>query len=76
MPAVTGRRPGKRSDVAAAIAAALVLLALHLDFWRAGRPAVWFGWVPEELLWRLAWMGLAWLYLLWFCARVWREEEE
>jgi len=76
MPAVTPRRPRSRSEVVLAIVLALALLALHLDFWRAGRPVIHFGWIPEELLWRLAWMGLAWLYLLWFCARVWREEEE
>lgn len=31
--------------------------------------------VPEELAWRLGWMALAFLYLLWFCAAVWRDEE-
>jgi hypothetical protein len=35
---------------------------------------LWFGWLPEEALYRLAWMLLAWLYLLWFCTQVWREE--
>jgi len=29
----------------------------------------------EELAWRLGWMALAWLYLLFFCARVWRGED-
>lgn len=34
-----------------------------------------FGWMPEELLWRLAWMAAAWLYLLWFCRAIWRDDE-
>lgn len=53
----------------------LLLLALHLDFWRPQVARTYFGWMPEELLYRLGWMLLAWLYLLFFCARVWREEE-
>lgn len=51
------------------------LMLLHLDFWRSQRAALWFGWMPEELLYRLLWMFLAWLYLLFFCARIWRKEE-
>ncbi len=53
----------------------LLLVALHLDFWRPDRPVLWFGWMPEELLWRLGWMLAAFVYLLWFCARVWRVED-
>ena len=33
------------------------------------------GWLPTELAYRIAWMVLAWLYLLYFTARVWRDEE-
>lgn len=62
--------------MAAAWAGGLVLLALHLDFWRPRRLELWFGWMPEELLWRLGWMALAWLYLAFFCRCVWIEEEE
>lgn len=50
----------------------LGLVALHLDFWRPQRVVLWFGWVPEELLYRLGWMALAWLYLLWVCRALWR----
>ena len=53
----------------------LALLALHLDFWREARPRLIGGVLPEELAWRLAWMGLACAYLFWFTARVWRDEE-
>lgn len=55
---------------------ALALVALHLDPWRPQRATLHLGWVPEELLWRLGWMLLAFLYLVWFCAVVWREEDE
>jgi hypothetical protein len=51
-----------------------VLLLLHLDFWRPQRVVLHFGWVPEELLYRVSWMVLAWIYLLYVCARHWREE--
>lgn len=54
---------------------ALVLLILHLDFWRPQRAVLRFGWLPEELLWRLGWMGLASLYVLWFAGTVWREQD-
>ncbi|MFG0317495.1 MAG: hypothetical protein ACF8XB_09490 [Planctomycetota bacterium JB042] len=55
----------------------VVLLALHFDVWWADpRPAddVLPG-LPAELGFRLAWMGLAWLWLLHFTARVWRTDE-
>ena len=53
----------------------IVLLALHLDFWRPQRVELWFGWIPEELLYRLCWMLLAALYRVFFCARIWRIDE-
>jgi len=52
----------------------LALLGLHLDFWRPQRVVLWFGWMPEELAYRLAWMALAWIYLVHVCAVVWRDE--
>ncbi|MFT4540541.1 MAG: hypothetical protein ACI841_001285 [Planctomycetota bacterium] len=54
-----------------ALGSALVLLALHLDFWRPQRLEVWFGWIPEELLWRLAWMALAVFWILYASRYVW-----
>ena len=63
---------GKR---AAAWAGAILLLALHLDFWRVDQGRLFFGWMPEELAYRLSWMFLAWLYLIWFCTAVWRGED-
>ena len=50
-----------------------LLLALHFDFWRAQRPTLHFGWVPEELLWRLGWMALAWVYLLFVLRFLWTD---
>ena len=64
----------KRSDVILAWSGFALLLILHLDFWRPQVARLHFGWLPEELAWRLGWMLLAWLYLVWFCARVWRDE--
>ena len=55
--------------------ALLGLVVLHLDFWRPQRVVLYAGWIPEELLYRLAWMLLAWLWLVWFCGRIWRTEE-
>ncbi len=52
----------------------VLLLGLHLDFWRPKRAEIWFGWMPEELAWRVAWMVLAFGYLWWFCQRVWKED--
>jgi hypothetical protein len=51
----------------------LLLLVLHLDFWRPQRVILYWGWVPEELAYRLAWIGLAFLYLLYFCSYVWED---
>jgi len=36
---------------------------------------LWFGWLPEELAYRIVWVLLAWAYLVFFCTRVWVEEE-
>ena len=55
---------------------AALLVALHLDFWRTQRPNLWLGWLPEELLWRLAWMAAAFAYLVYFTRCVWTEEDE
>jgi hypothetical protein len=52
----------------------LILLALHLDFWRPKRAVLMFDWLPEELLYRLGWMGLAYAFLLWISLRIWRPE--
>ena len=52
----------------------LLLIGLHLDFWREQRPVLYFGWIPEDMAYRLAWMVLAWLYLMYFTRYVWRED--
>lgn len=70
-----GRATGKGSALAA-VAGLVALLCLHLDLWRPLEQRPWFGWMPEELFFRLLWMGLAWLYLLWFTTFVWEREGE
>ncbi len=54
----------------------LFLLVLHVDFWRPQRPVLYFGWLPEELAYRIAWMVLAWIYLMFFTSRVWKTEAD
>lgn len=54
----------------------VVLVALHLDFWRPQRLVLYGGWLPEELAWRLAWMGLTCAYMVYFCTCVWRDEPD
>ncbi len=53
----------------------LALVVLHLDFWRPVRDVRYFGWLPEELAYRLVWMLLATGFMWYVCAVVWREEE-
>jgi len=54
----------------------LLLLVLHLDFWRPSRDVLYGGWLPEELAYRLLWILAAFLYLWHFCTRVWVKEDE
>lgn len=53
----------------------LALVVLHLDFWRGPRPGTVFGWLPEDMAYRLAWMAAAAIYLLYFTYRVWDGDE-
>ena len=53
----------------------VALVVLHLDFWRTRGSGIWFGWMPEDLAWRLGWIVLAIGYLFFFTAFVWREKE-
>lgn len=65
-----------RTHVAISVAWALGLLATHLDFWRPQRAVLWWGWLPEELFWRLGWMALAFLFVVHFTRCVWTAPEE
>jgi len=53
----------------------VALIVLHLDFWRPQRAELYFGWVPEELAYRLVWFALAWVYLVLFTRFVWGGDE-
>ena len=64
----------RRATVSLAWIGFLVLVVLHVDSWRPQRSEVYLGWIPEELLYRFIWIGLAWLYLLFICARVWEDD--
>ena len=50
----------------------LVLLLFHIDFWRPQRPNLYFGWLPEEMAYRLIWMVAAGFYLWFFTRRIWK----
>jgi hypothetical protein len=65
----------RTADKLVAWAGLALLLVLHLDFWRPRRPLLYFGWLPEELAYRVLWMVAASVYLLFFTARVWREDD-
>ena len=54
----------------------VALTLLHLDFWRPQRVVLLFGWLPEELAYRVAFVLLAWGFMLFVCAYVWREGRE
>jgi len=64
--------PIHRADLVIAWIGALLLLALHLL--PAPTRILPESWLPPELLFRVAWLGLAWVYLLFFCARIWRDD--
>ncbi len=55
---------------------ATVLIVFHLDFWRGPRTEIYLGFIPEELAYRLVWIVFAWLFLLFFTHKVWRDEHE
>jgi hypothetical protein len=54
----------------------LALTLLHLDFWRPQRVVLWLGWIPEELSYRLLYVLVAWLFMVFVCVCVWREDGE
>lgn len=64
----------RRIESLVAVLGLVLLLVLHLDFWRPQVVRLHFGWLPEELLYRLVWMLFAWGYLLFFCARIWPDD--
>ncbi|MCH9648627.1 MAG: hypothetical protein K0U98_10335 [Deltaproteobacteria bacterium] len=53
----------------------VLLMLLHVDFWRSQRAVLHFGWLPEDVLYRLLWMVLAWGYLVFFTKWVWKGGE-
>ena len=65
----------RRLEQALAVVGFAALIVLHVDFWRPQRPDIWLGWIPEELGYRLVWIAASWLYLLFFCGRIWRGDE-
>lgn len=62
------RGPGRRVLAGLGL---LLLVATHL--YRTTSTELVLGWMPLELAYRLVWMVMAWLYLLFFTAWVWDE---
>ncbi len=52
----------------------VALVAAHL--YRTTSTELVLGWMPVELAYRLVWMIMAWVFLLFFTARIWGEGEE
>ena len=50
----------------------VVLVFLHLDFWRPQRVELYWGWLPEEMAYRILWFIGDWLYVLYICGWVWQ----
>jgi len=63
-----------RLDIALAWLGFIVLMVLHIDFWRTASDTLYFGWMPETMAYRVAWIIGSWVYLMFFCARIWRRE--
>lgn len=67
----------RRSHITLSVAAFVVLFVLHHDGWRDDSDsALLFGWLPQELAYRLAWMGGAFLFLVHLTSCVWKEGRE
>ena len=70
------RRPVSRVEQGLAWLFGAGPLATHLDLWGGRGEGLVAGLLPRELVDRLVWMAFAWLYLVWFCARIWRDEDD
>ncbi|MDX1388876.1 MAG: hypothetical protein R3344_06775, partial [Acidobacteriota bacterium] len=60
----------RRTALRIAWVGCVVLTLFHLDFWRPQRVALLGGWLPEELAYRIAFVVLAWGFMLFVCAYV------
>jgi hypothetical protein len=56
------------------IAVVALLCAHMLGFGQAGRPLV-LGWLPIDLAYRIAWMGMAAVVVMWMTTRLWPEAD-
>ncbi len=53
-----------------------LLFGSHVAYFPAQSTELMFGWMPVDLVYRLVWMVLAWLYLMHFTAKVWGPDGE
>ena len=66
----------RRAAVGIAAVAFTAIAVLQLDFWRPQQGRLLLGWLPEELAYRLVVLALAWVFMLFICALVWREQAD
>ncbi len=61
----------RRSELVLFWVAVAILLATHmLRFGQAGQP-LWFGWMPVDFGFRLAWVAAATVLVFWMTGRLW-----
>ncbi len=63
-----------RVQVAGLSAAVAGLLFLHNDWWNRDNGEAVLGWIPFDLLYHVAWVGLASLVLSWTLRLTWGRE--
>ena len=66
----------RRTALILSTLASLLIVVLHLDFWRPRRAVLLGGWLPEELAYRVVELLLAWGVMLFICAYLWREGQD
>lgn len=52
-------------------AAMVALLVLHNDWWNRSHGGAVLGWIPFDLAYHLAWVGLAAIVLSWILKATW-----
>ena len=63
--------PDKRK-LALFSAAVVLLLVLHNDWWNRSHGGAVLGWIPFDLVYHVAWVGLGAIVLSWIRRATWR----
>ena len=65
----------RRLETALFWLAVIALLCAHMLGFGQGTQPLLLGWLPIDLAYRVAWMGMAALLVLWMTTRLWPERE-